>query len=140
MNGLVLVKIFLLKVLFLNSFSWFFSAWHNKEYIPGLFCDLTNGFVSVSHELFILKLDFYGVKCFILNWLKSYWHNRRQRVVLQFVSSPNLLSDWEVVRHGDPQGTVLGPLLFSMYSNDFPCIKKFLIPFFLQVILTFFFF
>jgi len=111
-----------------------------KEYIPGLFCDLTNGFDSVRHELFILKLDFYGVKCFILNWLKSYWHNRRQRVVLQFVNSPNLLSDWEVVRHGVPQGTVLGPLLFSMYSNDFPCIKKFLIPFFLQMILTFFFF
>ena len=88
----------------------------------GLFCDLTKAFDSVSHELLILKLEFYGVKGSILNWLKSYLHNRKQRVVLQFVSSHNLLSDWEVVRHGVPKGSVLGPLLFNVYINDFLCI------------------
>ena len=114
-----------------------FSEQNNKEYIPGLFCDLTKAFDSVSHQLLILKLDFYGVKCSLLNWLKSYLHNRKQ-IVLQFVIHP--ISDWEVVRHGVPQGSVLGPLLFSMYINDFPCNIKFLIPFFLQMVLIFFFF
>ena len=69
------------------------NAWNNKEYVTGLLCDVTKAFDSVSHELLILKLEFYGVKGCILNWLKSYLHNRKQRDVLQFFSSPNLLSD-----------------------------------------------
>ena len=75
-------------------------------------------------ELLILKLEFYGVKSSLLNWVKFYWHNIKQTVVLQFVSSPNLLLDWEVVRHGIPQLSVLCPLLFNVFISDFPCIIK----------------
>ena len=53
-----------------------------------LFCDLTKAFDGVKLELFILKLEIYGVIDSILNWLKSYLHNRKRRVVLQFVNSP----------------------------------------------------
>jgi hypothetical protein len=87
-----------------------FSAWNNKEYITHLFFDITMAFDSVSHELLILKLEFYGVKGAILNWLKSYLHNRKHRVVLQFVISPHLLSDCEVVRHEFPQGSIFWPI------------------------------
>jgi hypothetical protein len=79
-------------------------------------------FDSVGHELLILKFEFYGAKGSTLNWLKIYLHNIKQTVVLHFVSSPNLLLDWEVVRHWAPQGSVLGPLQFNVYINDFPCI------------------
>jgi len=92
-----------------------FSAWNYKEYITGLFCDLTKAFDIVSHELLILKAGILWSKSSILKWLKSYLHNRKQRVVLQFVSSPNLLLNWEIVKHGVPQGStcILGPLWFS---------------------------
>ena len=99
-----------------------FSAWNNKEYITGPFCDITKAFDCISHEISILKLKFYGVKWSILNWFKSYLHNRRLRVTLQFVNLPNLLSDWEIIRHGVPQAPVFGPLLFHMHINDIPCI------------------
>jgi hypothetical protein len=69
-----------------------------------------------------LNWEFYGVKGCIFNWLKSYLYNKKQRVVSQFVNSPNLLLDWEIVRHGVSQSSVLDPILFNVYINDFPCI------------------
>ena len=101
-----------------------FNAWNSKEYVMGLLCDLTKAFDSVSYELSISKMEFYGVKGSILNWLKSYLHNRKQRVVLQYLSSPNLLSVWEVFRYGVPQGSMLGSLMFNVYSNDILCIMN----------------
>jgi len=77
----------------------------------------SKAFRCVSHKLLILKLEFYEVKGSILDWLKSYLCNRKQTVVLHFINSPNLLLDWEVVRLGVPQRSVLGPLQFNVYIN-----------------------
>ena len=46
--------------------------------------------------------------------LFSFLANRRQKVKLN-----GIFSDCEVLNHGVPQGTVLGPLIFLLYVNDF---------------------
>jgi hypothetical protein len=61
MKNLVFMTMFLLTVLFLKLIEMIFTAWNNKEYVTGLFGDLTKAFDSFSHEILILKLEFYGV-------------------------------------------------------------------------------
>ena len=67
-------------------------------------------------SLFLLhKLSVYGIQGKLLNWIKSFLTNRRQRVLLN--GSP---SDWEAVVSGVPQGTIMGPIFFLLFVNDVP--------------------
>ena len=75
--------------------------------------DLSAAFDRVDHDILLsLIKDFVGVDETVLKFFKSYLSNRSQ-----CVSISGVLSECSELAHGIPQGSVLGPILFCIYSK-----------------------
>ena len=85
----------------------------SKETIA-IFLDPAKAFNSISHKIFLKKIEMYSFFKEAKELLFSFLANRRQKVKLN-----DMFSDFEIVNHGVPQGTVLEPLIFLLYVNDF---------------------
>ena len=80
----------------------------------GIFLDFSKAFDTVDHDILIEKLDFYGIRGIAKDWFVSYLSDRQQ-----FVTVNGVKSDLTSISCGIPQGSVLGPILFLLYINDF---------------------
>ena len=75
--------------------------------------DLSEAYDCLPHDLMIAKIEAYGISKESLQLISDYLSYRKQTTKIVSV-----YSDWANAIRGNPQGSILGPLLFNIFNND----------------------
>ena len=93
-----------------HNLQGFLDAGHESRLVS---LDFSSAFDLVNHEALLFKVRSLGIGGRFLNAIAEFLSNRRQRV-----SVDGCFSSFDFVKSGVPQGSVLGPLLFIVYTSD----------------------
>ena len=85
----------------------------DADFIRVLSFDFSKAFDSVPHNVVTEKLKQTNLNPYIINWIISFLTNRKQRVVVD-----GFITEYANINRGVPQGTVIGPFLFSLMVED----------------------
>ncbi|GBM91963.1 putative RNA-directed DNA polymerase from transposon BS, partial [Araneus ventricosus] len=91
------------------------QGFNHKFYTGGVFLDVRKAFDRMWHNGLIYKLIKFKIPNYLIVILINYLRNRTFRVKLN-----HTLSDIGSIKAGTPQGSILSPLLYTIYTSDFP--------------------
>ncbi|GBM46176.1 putative RNA-directed DNA polymerase from transposon X-element [Araneus ventricosus] len=91
------------------------QGFNHKFYTGGVFLDVRKAFDRMWHNGLIYKLIQFKIPNHLIVILINYLRNRTFRVKLN-----HTLSDIGNIKAGTPQGSILSPLLYTIYTSDFP--------------------
>ena len=91
------------------------DAMDKGDFVCLAMIDLKKAFDTVDHSLLLNKLRMYGFNHLPLKWFQNYFDER-----YQYTSVNGYTSDRNLMVCGVPQGSLLGPLLYTIFVNDMP--------------------
>ena len=97
----------------LNVTDDIYECLENSELVFLVLLDYSKAFDCANHRLILAKLKAAGFRDDSLAWILSYLNGRRQKVTTNLGES-----SWTGMLNGVPQGSVLGPLLFTVLVSD----------------------
>ena len=94
------------------------KAMDNQEVACLVLLDLSATFDTVDHKILLERLEnYFGITRTALRWIRSYLTNRSQRVIIGDTNTTGAKSSGISLECGVPQGSALGPILFTLYTS-----------------------